>query len=89
MLRTGSDAIFLRAICKDAEMAVEYGIPADKLVLGVPFIGTTGVNGEQVSYSDFINGGLSDVALDEFTYNGKTYTLNGQNTIRKKSEVCL
>ena len=39
---------------KDAEMAVEYGIPADKLVLGVPFIGTTGVNGEQVSYSDFI-----------------------------------
>ena len=64
----------------------EYGIPADKLVLGVPFIGTTGVNGEQVSYSDFINGGLSDVALDEFTYNGKTYTLNGQNTIRKKAK---
>lgn len=71
---------------KDAEMAVEYGIPADKLVLGVPFIGTTGVNGEQVSYSDFINGGLSDVALDEFTYNGKTYTFNGQNTIRKKAK---
>lgn len=74
---------------KDAEMAVAYGIPADKLVLGVPFIGTTGVSGEQVSYSDLIKGGLTDVALDEFEYNGKTYTFNGQNTIRKKTKYTL
>jgi hypothetical protein len=72
---------------KDAEMAVEYGIPADKLVLGVPFIGTTGVSGEQVSYYDLVNqGGLKDITLDEFTYNGKEYTFNGQKTIRKKAK---
>ena len=70
----------------DAKAAIDYGIPADKLVMGVPFIGTTGMAGEQVGYRDFVTqGGLTDPALDQITYNGKNYVFNGQNTIRLKT----
>ena len=74
----------------DGQTAVEYGIPQNKLVMGVPFYGTTGTAGEQVAYCDLINkGNLTNTSVDEWMYNGKNYTFNSQNTIRQKTQyVC-
>ena len=74
----------------DGQTAVEYGIPQNKLVMGVPFYGTTGTAGEQVAYYDLINkGNLTNTSVDEWMYNGKNYTLNSQTTIRQKTQyVC-
>ena len=74
----------------DGQTAVEYGIPQNKLVMGVPFYGTTGTAGEQVAYYDLINkGNLTNTSVDEWMYNGKSYTLNSQTTIRQKTQyVC-
>lgn len=69
-------------------LMVDYGIPANKLVLGVPFYGSES-NGNKATeaYYTFLNAGLiTSPSLDEVTYNGKTYTFNGQNTIRKKAQ---
>lgn len=79
----------------DAEMAVEYGIPANKLVLGVPFFGSTGEAGGQQGYNSLVQDGkITDTSLDQITYsdkNGvsKTYIFNGQNTIREKAIYTL
>lgn len=74
----------------DGQTAVKYGIPQNKLVMGVPFYGTTGTAGEQVAYYDLINkGNLTNTSVDEWMYNGKNYTLNSQTTIRQKTQyVC-
>lgn len=74
----------------DGQTAVEYGIPQNKLVMGVPFYGTTGTAGEQVAYCDLINkGNLTNTSVDEWMYNGKNYTFNSQNTIRQKHSMCV
>lgn len=73
---------------EDAKAAIDYGIPKKKLIMGVPFFGTTGKSGEQVGYFDMVNNsGLTDPSLDEMTYtDGKTYVFNGQNTIQEKTK---
>ncbi|MNX18339.1 Glycosyl hydrolases family 18 [compost metagenome] len=72
------------------DAAVAYGIPKAKLIMGLPFFGTTGVAGEQVGYRDIITANPTiSLAADQATYNGKTYTFNGVNTIKQKaSYVC-
>lgn len=72
------------------DAAVAYGIPKAKLIMGLPFFGTTGVAGEQVGYRDIITANPTiSFAADQATYNGKTYTFNGVNTIKQKaSYVC-
>lgn len=72
------------------DAAVAYGIPKAKLIMGLPFFGTTGVAGEQVGYKDIITANPSiSFSADQATYNGKTYTFNGVNTIKQKaSYVC-
>ncbi len=59
-------------------------IPKEKLVLGVPFQGTTGVAGEQKGYYDF----ASQVTPDQskITLDGKTYTFDGVNAIYNKTK---
>lgn len=60
-------------------------IPKDKLVLGVPFQGTTGTPGEQKGYCDF----ASQVTTSEqstITLDGKEYTFDGVNAIYNKTE---
>lgn len=71
----------------DADLAIAYGIPKKKLIMGVPFFGTNGQSGGQVAYLDMIqNGGLTDPSLDEITYtDGQKYVFNGQNTMREKT----
>lgn len=75
---------------RDGQAAVAYGIPASKLLMGVPFYGTTGKAGEQVAYCDLINdGGYSSTFADEYDFKGKHYVLNSVETIRKKTRwVC-
>ena len=74
----------------DGKAAVDYGIPQDKLVMGVPFYGTTGTAGEQAAYFDLVGkGNLTNTSADTWSYEGKNYTLNSQNTIRQKTQyVC-
>lgn len=71
----------------DGAKAVEYGIPQKKLVMGVPFYGTTGMSGEQVAYWNLVNEGfITSTSEDQCTYKGKNYTFNSQETIRKKTQ---
>ncbi len=71
----------------DGQAAVEYGIPQGKLVMGVPFYGTTGKAGQQAAYYDLVNNGkLTNTTIDEWTYNGLNYIFNSQNTIRQKTQ---
>lgn len=74
-----------------AQAALAYGIPKNKLVMGLPFFATTGVSGEQIGYRDIIavNPNL-DFDIDEILFNNKNYTFNGVTTIQKKAEyVCM
>lgn len=78
---------------QDGKDAIAWGFPKEKLVMGVPYYGTIGNGMTTVSYSDFIKAGLTDPALDTFSYAvggvTNTYTFNGQNTIRQKATyVC-
>ncbi|OYX85875.1 MAG: hypothetical protein B7Y83_03300 [Flavobacteriales bacterium 32-34-25] len=69
-------------------VVVDYGIPVNKLVLGVPFYGaeSNGNKGTE-AYFSFVNAGLiTSPDLDQVTYNGKTFIFNGQSTIRKKAQ---
>lgn len=70
--------------------ALDYGIPAAKLLPGVPFYGTTGKAEEQEAYYTFVkDGGLADRTADQFSYKGRDYVLNSQATLRKKARyVC-
>lgn len=73
---------------KDATAAIQYGIPKEKLIMGVPFFGTDGNPGGQVAYADMVrNAGLTDPTLDKIIYtDNKEYTFNGLNTIREKTK---
>ena len=65
----------------------KYGIPKNKLVMGVPFYGSTG--SLIAAYYDFVNDGLATTIEDTYTYKGNTYTFNSVETIRKKARyVC-
>lgn len=51
-----------------------YGIPKEKLVLGMPFIGASHIRGKTtIAYLDFVNAVLSNALNDTFVYNGDTY----------------
>lgn len=68
----------------DAEAALAYGIPKEKLVMGVPFYGSTG-SATTGYYNLVVEQRLSDATLDNFA----GYTFNGQKTIREKTQyVC-
>jgi hypothetical protein len=70
----------------EAEMAVNYGFPRKKLIMGVPFYGAAANMEGTVAYRDFVNAGLiTSEDIDQVAYNGKVYTFNGQTTIRKKT----
>lgn len=72
---------------KDGKEAVTYGIPKEKLVMGVPFYGSKGTAAGTTGYWNLVTESpqLSDTSLD--IWNG--YTFNGQSTIRKKTQhVC-
>lgn len=68
----------------DAQEALDYGIPKEKLVMGVPFYGSTG-SATTGYYNLVVEQRLSDTTLDDFA----GYTFNGQKTIREKTRyVC-
>lgn len=73
-----------------ANAAISYGIPKSKLIMGLPFFGTTGVAGEQVGYNELIAANPTiSFAADQVVYNGKNYTFNGVSTIKEKAAyVC-
>ncbi len=71
----------------EAQAVLDYGFPKNKLVMGVPFYGSeSNGNKATAAYLDFVQAGLiTSPDADEVTYNGKTYTFNGQTTIRNKT----
>ena len=54
------------------KLLVKVRFPQNKLVMGVPFYGTTGTAGEQVTYYDLINKVICfNTSVDEWMYNGE------------------
>lgn len=62
-----------------------YGFPKEKLVMGLPFFGTTG--SAQTAYRNIVNAnpGLSFDA-DNAVVNGSNFSFNGVSTIARKAE---
>lgn len=76
---------------KEAQEAVSYGIPKEKLIMGVPFYGVSKDGKKKTAaYSGFVEAGLiADPFLDEVFYQGTTYLFNGQETIRQKTRYVI
>lgn len=73
--------------CSDIQMVLEYGIPKEKLVAGVPFYGVTKDNSKKTeAYFNFVQNGLvTSPAQNEVIYQGDTYVFDGQDNIRIKT----
>lgn len=71
----------------DIQMVLEYGIPREKLVAGVPFYGVTKDNSKKTeAYFSFVQDGLiTNPAENEVTYKGERYVFDGQDNIRIKT----
>lgn len=71
----------------DIQMVLEYGIPKEKLVAGVPFYGVTKDNSKKTeAYFSFVQAGLiTNPAENEVTYKGEKYVFDGQDNIRIKT----
>lgn len=76
---------------KDVELVMDYGLPKDKLVIGVPFYGveSDGKLGTE-SYFEFVSQGLvTDPGQNTLVYKGKNYVFDGQDAIRKKTRFVI
>lgn len=71
----------------DIQMVLEYGIPKEKLVAGVPFYGVTKDNSKKTeAYFSFVQDGLiTSPAENEVIYKGDKYVFDGQDNIRMKT----
>lgn len=71
----------------DIQMVLEYGIPKEKLVAGVPFYGVTKDNSKKTeAYFSFAQDGLiTSPAENEVIYKGDKYVFDGQDNIRMKT----
>ena len=66
---------------------INYGIPADKLVPGLPFYGVTADGSKQtITYNELVKSGLITAAsVNEVEYKGSDYVFNGVDLIQKKT----
>lgn len=73
--------------CSDIQMILNYGIPKEKLVAGVPFYGVTKDNSKKTeAYFSFVQDGLiTGPTQNEVTYKGNVYVFDGQENIRIKT----
>lgn len=76
------------------QAAINYGIPTEKLVPGLPFYGTknwnSGSSEGTVAYFDMVKeGSVKNTTDDQVTYKGTTYYLNSVSTIQKKVRYAL
>ena len=72
---------------ENIQTVINYGIPADKLVAGVPFYGVaTDGSGQTVAYYTLVEEGLvTSTAQDSATYNSVEYLYNGADVIAQKT----
>ena len=72
-----------------AESAIDYwqdrGLPAQKLVLGVPFYSRP----NEVPYRKLVAADPAAAEVDQLEYQGDTVYYNGMDTIRRKTELAL
>ena len=73
--------------CSDIQMVLNYGIPKEKLVAGVPFYGVTKDNSKKTeAYFSFVQDGLiGGSAQNEVMYKENLYIFDGQDNIRIKT----
>lgn len=76
------------------QAAVNYGIPAEKLVPGLPFYGTknwnSGGSEGTAAYFDMVKeGSVKNTIDDQVIHKGTTYYLNSVSTIQKKVRYAL
>lgn len=73
--------------CRDLQAVLEYGIPKEKLVAGVPFYGVTKDHSKKTeAYFSFVQEGLITApSLNEVTYKDDVFVFDGQENIRTKT----
>ena len=73
--------------CSDIQMVLNYGIPKEKLVAGVPFYGVTKDGSKKTeAYFSFVQDGLiTSPAQNEVTFKDNVYVFDGQDNIRTKT----
>ena len=66
---------------------ISYGIPANKVVPGIPFYGVTADDSKQsISYHEFVKSNLiTSASLNEVKYDGVNYIFNGVDMVMKKT----
>lgn len=83
---SGKNIMPWEVFAPSADKFVKHGFPKEKMVLGVPFYGSVKAGVPVMAYSDFVNDGLNNPALDEYHFKNQNYIFNGVNTIRRKAE---
>lgn len=82
---TENHATFEHAV-RDMQLWLDLGCPADKLVLGVPFYGYSGMVGSGgVSYKSIVEQDVNAARMDAY----KDYKYNGIPTMRAKMEYAI
>ena len=75
---------------KEAQAALDYGIPKQKLVMGLPFYGTAEGKQGTVAYWNLVEDNLiNHPDVDEVIYRGKKYVFNGATTIVRKTQYVM
>lgn len=73
-----------------ANLFDQNNLPKEKLALGVPFYAQPEDPAiKQVSYAAIINQDPANAAKDTVSMNGTTYYYNGEETIKKKTDLAL
>lgn len=75
---------------KEAQEVLKYGIPKEKLVMGLPFYGAAEGKQGTVAYWNLVQENLIDRPdKDEVVYQGKKYVFNGASTIVRKTQYVM
>ncbi len=79
------------AFVSAVESVLAYGIPRTKLFAGIPFYGVATDNSKStLSYYSFVENNLiTSSALNQVSYNGVSYTFNGQDLVSNKTSYCM
>ncbi|CEG27416.1 glycoside hydrolase family 18 protein [Bacillus sp. B-jedd] len=73
-----------------AKLFGSLGISKSKLVLGIPLYGQPeDVKAKQISYAAIVRKNPDYAKKDSINWNGTVYHFNGQNTVKRKTELAL
>ncbi len=73
------------------QKVINYGIPARKLVPGIPFYGVTADESKQsIAYRELVKNNLiTSAAINEVEYDDENYVFNGIDVVKKKTSYSV